>query len=189
MQRSIQEKKDLLHREKERVLAAIDDSERVFSPLRRVPVEILAQIFHHTIEFPIHRTQNPFSHASAWDFHFTNNPMWTIEAVSMQWRMVVMSLPELWSYINIVSDYLDGHTFRCLSEQHRRLQDRPLSVCIAERNEDQTTKFPVRWLAKILFMIPLHQRTSPFPQFKDIPPSQTLTTLLTLPGKPFTSFP
>ncbi|PBK95130.1 hypothetical protein ARMGADRAFT_787379 [Armillaria gallica] len=149
IQRPIQEKKETLRREKERVLTAIDDSRRVF--------RILAKIFHHTIEFPIHRSRDMSSHNSQWDSYFTGNPMWTIEAVSKQWRMVAMSFPELWSYINIVlTDLAEEWSLiyrKYLSEQVNRSRNHPLFVSIADGNEYRATKYPAQWLAKYLFII------------------------------------
>ncbi|SJL15144.1 uncharacterized protein ARMOST_18629 [Armillaria ostoyae] len=157
IQRTIQEKKEILHREKERVLTVIDDSRRVFSPVRRTPVEILAKIFHHTIKFPIHRSRNVSSHDDEWDSHFTGNLIWTIEAVSKQWRMVAMSFPELWSYINIVLTDLEEERSliyrKHLSEQCNRSRNHPLLVSIADGNEYRATKFPAQWLAKYLSII------------------------------------
>ncbi|KAK0207235.1 hypothetical protein IW262DRAFT_668039 [Armillaria fumosa] len=82
IQHFTQERKDILRREKERVLTAIDSSRRVFSPIRHIPVEILVKIFHHTIEFPIHRSRNMSTRDGEWDSHFTGYPMWSsVEAV------------------------------------------------------------------------------------------------------------
>ncbi len=194
IQRPIQEKKEILHREKERVFTAIDDSQRIFSPVRRVPVEILAKIFHHTIEFPIYRSRNMSSHNGQWDSHFTGNPMWTIEAVLKQWRMVAMSFPELWSYINIVLTDLAEEWSPYLQETFQRtVQSIAKSSIIRIHRRRQ--RIPCHKVSRTMagqipfHYLPLHQRTRSFPPFKHIPPHQTLTTIFTLPGKSFTAFP
>ncbi|KAK0481028.1 hypothetical protein EDD18DRAFT_1113310 [Armillaria luteobubalina] len=88
---SNKEKAGLLLWEKKQVLAAIND--------RKFKLWFL--IFLETIEFPIHPSHDP-DYFSWWIFHSTDNPMWSLQYVLKQWRMVVMSSPQLWSYINII---------------------------------------------------------------------------------------
>ncbi|KAK0240984.1 hypothetical protein EDD85DRAFT_386222 [Armillaria nabsnona] len=150
---SVKEKAGLLHREKERVLAGISHRKRVLSPVRRLPVEILFQIFLDTIEFPVRRTQSPDSD-NLWDFHPTDNPMWSLECVSKQWRMVAMSFPQLWSYINIIlteDNFEDLSYARRLGEQCNRARNYPLSVSMADE-DIEPIDFPPH-LAGILFTI------------------------------------
>ncbi|SJL15145.1 uncharacterized protein ARMOST_18630 [Armillaria ostoyae] len=150
---TVKEKAGLLHREKERVLAAINNRKRVLSPVRRLPVEILFQIFLHTIEFPVRCTQGSDSDV-LWDFHPTDNPVWSLECVSKQWRMVAMSSPQLWSYINIIlteDNFEDQSYARRLGEQCSRARNYPLSVSIADE-DIEPIDFPAH-LAGILFTI------------------------------------
>ncbi|KAK0431416.1 hypothetical protein EV421DRAFT_1853789 [Armillaria borealis] len=150
---SVKERAGLLRREKERVLAAINNRKRVLSPVRRLPVEILFQIFLHTIEFPVRRTQDSDSDV-LWDFHPTDNPVWSLERVSKQWRMVAMSSPQLWSYINIIlaeDNFEDQSYARRLGEQCSRARNYPLSVSIADE-DIEPIDFPPH-LAGILFTI------------------------------------
>ncbi|KAK0207236.1 hypothetical protein IW262DRAFT_1421072 [Armillaria fumosa] len=150
---SDEEKAGLLHREKKRVLVAINDRKRVLSPVRRLPVELLFLIFLETIEFPVRPSHNP-DYYSWWVFHPIDNPMWSLQCVSKQWRMVAMSSPQLWSYINIVltDDNFDDPSYaRRLGEQCSRARNYPLSVSIADEDID-AIDFP-EYIADILFTI------------------------------------
>ncbi|KAK0462340.1 uncharacterized protein EV420DRAFT_1182020 [Desarmillaria tabescens] len=148
MQDSVEEKAGILLREKERALAAINRRKHVLSPVRRLPVEILFYIFLRTIEFPIRRTQDLYTDLE----HPPDNPMFSIACVSKQWKMVAMSSPKLWSYVNIVltdENFEDQSYARRLGEQCSYSRNHPLFVCIAD---DSVNNFPDQ-LAGILFTI------------------------------------
>ncbi|KAJ7482177.1 hypothetical protein B0H11DRAFT_1666321, partial [Mycena galericulata] len=72
---------------------------RILSPLRRMPPEILAEIFSWTLpSLPeaMHRSDNRFT--------IQESP-WLLTHVSRRWRAVSISTPELWSLIAL--DYLE----------------------------------------------------------------------------------
>ncbi|PBK69804.1 hypothetical protein ARMSODRAFT_974896 [Armillaria solidipes] len=97
---TVDDKISALERERERVSQAIREKKRLLSPVRRLPPEVLSLIFLETIVFPIKRTPSA-SESEWWDIELAESPMWSIEQVCRQWRMVSVSFPELWSYINI----------------------------------------------------------------------------------------
>ncbi|KAK0206790.1 hypothetical protein DFS33DRAFT_1486350 [Desarmillaria ectypa] len=143
----VDNKISVLERECERVSQAIREKKRLLSPVRRLPPEVLSLIFLETIVFPIKRTPSA-SESEWWDIELAESPMWSIEQVCRQWRMVSMSFPELWSYINItITDdnfKEDGYVYvRCLTHQFSRSRLCPLSLSITDiSNQSSFDKLP-----------------------------------------------
>ncbi|PBK86993.1 hypothetical protein ARMGADRAFT_1168875 [Armillaria gallica] len=128
-----------LHGERERVLMEIKEKRGLLSAVRRLPSEMLFQIFRETIEFPIEFTQSDRS-AFWWDFTPVRCSLWTIELVSRRWRTVVLTFPELWSYVNIIitdDGFAEGEygLIRRLGLQLARSQQSPLSLSIYEESD------------------------------------------------------
>ncbi|SJL02178.1 uncharacterized protein ARMOST_05504 [Armillaria ostoyae] len=144
---TVDDKISALERERERVSQAIREKKRLLSPVRRLPPEVLSLIFLETIVFPIKRTPSA-SESEWWDIELAESPMWSIEQVCRQWRMVSVSFPELWSYINItITDdnfKEDGYAYvRCLTHQFSRSRLCPLSLSITDiSNQSSFDKLP-----------------------------------------------
>ncbi len=128
-----------LRGERERVLVEMKEKRDLLSAVRRLPSEVLSQIFRETIEFPIKFTQSDRD-ALWWDFTPPQSSLWTIELVSRHWRTVALTFPELWSYLNI---FITDHGFaegeysliRRLGLQLARSQQSPLSLSICEDSD------------------------------------------------------
>ncbi|PBK95124.1 hypothetical protein ARMGADRAFT_787147 [Armillaria gallica] len=113
---------------------AIRESRRILSPVRRLPSEILYRIFLDTIDFPVHYTQSGFNNIH-WNFHPTENSLWSITGVSKRWRDVALTSPKLWSFVNIsITDeaFDDLAYIRRLGLQLHRAIKYPLSVSICD---------------------------------------------------------
>ncbi|PPR08057.1 hypothetical protein CVT24_010857 [Panaeolus cyanescens] len=68
----------------------IDQCHQIASPIRRLPNEVLAEIFRHTL--PAHR--NPRTHPS-------DSPI-LLTLVCRKWREISLSMPYMWSKIHII---------------------------------------------------------------------------------------
>ncbi|KAK0212340.1 hypothetical protein DFS33DRAFT_1482254 [Desarmillaria ectypa] len=90
-----------LYGEHERILVEIWEKKCLPSAVRRLPPEILSNIFRETIEFPVKFTQSDRD-AFWWNFTPVQCSLWAIELVSQRWRTVALDFPELWSYVNIM---------------------------------------------------------------------------------------
>ncbi|KAK0241194.1 hypothetical protein EDD85DRAFT_948281 [Armillaria nabsnona] len=123
-----------LHGEREQALVEIQTKKGLLGAVRRLPSEVLFQIFRETIEFPIKVTQSNRD-AFWWDFTPVQCWLWTIEFVSRRWRTVTLAFPELWSYISIIitdDSFEDGNygLIRRLGLQLARSQQSLLSLSI-----------------------------------------------------------
>ncbi|KAK0218075.1 hypothetical protein IW262DRAFT_1115001 [Armillaria fumosa] len=121
-----------LDKEQERLSDSIRDRERLLSALRRMPKEVLAHIFMHTLVFPFPRVQPP-PRSGDWSvFPPSRNPLFSIALVSHNWKDVLAACPELWSYINIVVDRLPSNSYaRFIGKQISRSGLSPLSISIS----------------------------------------------------------
>ncbi|KAK0239797.1 hypothetical protein EDD85DRAFT_1021177 [Armillaria nabsnona] len=127
--------------ERGKVVARIAEHKRLFSPVRRLPPEILYRIFLGTIIFPMPGARSPRRYEYWGNFFHSKSPLWTIELVCNTWRRAVLDFPELWSRINItLSDKnfssSNFHYVRRLGCQIARTRCHPLSIllCAAEES-------------------------------------------------------
>ncbi|KAJ7755450.1 hypothetical protein B0H16DRAFT_1540467, partial [Mycena metata] len=67
----------------------IADHCRVIAPIRRLPMELLSEIFSHCVERDAYK----------WDP--TTNVEWILVQVSRAWRAVSISMPQIWNRISI----------------------------------------------------------------------------------------
>ncbi|KAK0459217.1 uncharacterized protein EV420DRAFT_1539002, partial [Desarmillaria tabescens] len=135
-----------LRGERKRVLVEIQEKKSLLSAVRRLPPEILFQIFRETIDFPMKRTQTDRD-ALWWDFIPAPYSLWTIELVSWRWRTVALIFPELWSHVNIYitdDDFSEGEYgfIRRLGLQLARSQQSLLSLSICDGGNSNYKKLP-----------------------------------------------
>ncbi|KAJ7609099.1 hypothetical protein FB45DRAFT_1067125 [Roridomyces roridus] len=88
----LQDRLDQLQGERTRLSAYHSLNTSILSPLRRMPPEILVQIFVWTL---------PTSHERSGDVYDTQRSPWTLAQVSSRWREIALSTPSLWSMIHI----------------------------------------------------------------------------------------
>ncbi|KAK0441860.1 hypothetical protein EV421DRAFT_2019699 [Armillaria borealis] len=131
-----------LDSERGKVVARIAEHKRLLSPLRRLPAEILYNIFLDTIIFPMPRSQSR-RYEYWWDFFPSESPLWTIELVCKRWRWAVLGFPELWSSINISlsDDNFSFSNFRYLS----------ILICAGSRQTSASSKSLPPQLSTLLF--------------------------------------
>ncbi len=95
-----QQKLDALCHERNHIAVAITERKGLLHPIRRLPAEILLRIFRLTIDFPISRSHTKGD--NQWEFHPSDNMLWSIERVCKRWMTGSLSFPELWSFVNVV---------------------------------------------------------------------------------------
>ncbi|KAF9523376.1 hypothetical protein CPB83DRAFT_898856 [Crepidotus variabilis] len=103
--------------------------ESILSSVRRLPFEILLEIFHHCVV--------PTSWSTAFDKH-AHAPPWYLGQICTSWRMAALAAPALWTTVlspSIMSTY---HTIskqlKALEEQLRRSGASRLSISIEAGN-------------------------------------------------------
>lgn len=87
---------------------AINRRKAVLHPIRRLPAEILCQIFTDALEWPIQAEwknavhHDPITPRRWWFFKDEDRLPWALELVCRSWRAAALGDPTLWSFINIV---------------------------------------------------------------------------------------
>ncbi|KAK0216482.1 hypothetical protein EDD85DRAFT_438787 [Armillaria nabsnona] len=74
-----------------------DDPNTLLHPIRSMPQDVLREIFHYCVPDWEEITSGP--HQARYDSLDPRFPPWTISHVSMTWRDVSLSLPDLWTCI------------------------------------------------------------------------------------------
>ncbi|KAK0245268.1 hypothetical protein EDD85DRAFT_783217 [Armillaria nabsnona] len=176
----LDQKVELLRGERIRISEAISERQRLLSPIRGLPAEILSHIFLQTIEFPIEATQTG-ARRLWWKFRSAHNAPWSIAVVSRRWRQVALDFPQLWSYVNILirdETFTEGaYGFaQRIGEHMLRSEKHKLSVCIANDPYRATSgKLPLA-LATIICSIANRIRDLhlflPSSKFADLPSLQ-----------------
>ncbi|KAK0226554.1 hypothetical protein IW262DRAFT_1457797 [Armillaria fumosa] len=154
--KEIEEMRASILRHKRRVLhEGVRHRKALLSPVRRLPVEILALIFHETIEFP---RKSVYSRSLDWDgFDLERpfeNPPWSIASVSRYWRETVLLFPELWAFVNItLTDQLfaEGQYryLRFIGLHFLRSGSRPLSIAIYDSADSSFEESPLTLLGSL----------------------------------------
>ncbi|KIY73869.1 hypothetical protein CYLTODRAFT_406279 [Cylindrobasidium torrendii FP15055 ss-10] len=91
-------------RRRDDALKGIQQCKQVLNPVRRLPGEVLARIFHNTVDFPMAVLLNdtPGDGQKWWELDVPPFMMWSVELVCKAWRSAALADPMLWTYINIV---------------------------------------------------------------------------------------
>ncbi|SJK96941.1 uncharacterized protein ARMOST_00190 [Armillaria ostoyae] len=111
----------------------IQEHRKVLSVVRRLPMEILQEIFFATVDFP----PRMYWSSLTWsvDSSAPTISLWDIELVSKGWRGALLSCARAWSYIVIrdasLFDFGYSEVIR-LGRQLQRAQNHPLSIFIHE---------------------------------------------------------
>ncbi|KAF7342602.1 F-box domain-containing protein [Mycena sanguinolenta] len=102
-------KTSLRQLEEERTALSIyhDENSRIFSPLRRMPPELLGEIFSWTLP-------------STRDIFDTEDCPWILTRVCSSWRAVALSIPSLWSLIVIDFPAQRRYSLKMISTQIER---------------------------------------------------------------------
>ncbi|KAK0194884.1 hypothetical protein F5146DRAFT_263002 [Armillaria mellea] len=119
----------------EETKARIKASRKVLSVVRRLPMEILQEIFLATVDFPPRMSWSSAGQMWSVDSSTPIISLWDIELVSKGWRSALLSCARAWSYIVIrdasLFDLGYSEVIR-LGRQLRRAQNHPLSIFIHE---------------------------------------------------------
>ncbi|KAJ7597954.1 hypothetical protein C8J56DRAFT_1109520 [Mycena floridula] len=121
-----------LVRERARKAAEIDGCKSVLHPIRRLPKEILCDIFLSFIEEDLEEEPEEEKESSSL------NPLemnWIVSCVSTDWRAITLSFPRLWSTVRIVADDFelgasDASKLHILAVQLDRAAHHKLSVSV-----------------------------------------------------------
>ncbi|KAK0483977.1 hypothetical protein IW261DRAFT_1591970 [Armillaria novae-zelandiae] len=145
--------------ERRKVVAHIAEHKRLLSPVRRLPPEILYEIFLGTIIFPMPEAQ-PHRDGYSWDFclQVGGNALWSFELVCKTWHRAVLGFPELWSNINIslIDENFSSSNLRYVRQlacQVARSRCRPLSIRICAGSDQTSSKSLPPQLCVFLFSI------------------------------------
>ncbi|KAK0238739.1 hypothetical protein EDD85DRAFT_519072 [Armillaria nabsnona] len=118
-----------LDKERQRLSDSIRERQNVLGALRRMPKEVLAHIFSHTLVFPLPETKSSYgiwSSATA-----RRHPLIRFELVSRNWKDVLETFPNVWSSVNILADRMSSITYaHYIGNQLSRSRQCPLSVSI-----------------------------------------------------------
>ncbi|KAK0188811.1 hypothetical protein F5146DRAFT_1225518 [Armillaria mellea] len=119
-----------LAKERQRLSNSIRERQSVLSALRHMPKEILAHIFFHTLVFPF--PQRRSYGGGLWQsVSASRHPLLPFEMVSRNWKDVLDTLPNMWSYVNIIADRMSSITYaHYIGNQLSRSRLCPLSVSI-----------------------------------------------------------
>ncbi|KAK0432850.1 hypothetical protein EV421DRAFT_2023763 [Armillaria borealis] len=100
-----------LDKERQRLSDSIRERQILLGALRRMPKEILAHIFFHSLDIPFPWAKNPMSDGK-WPSFSARHPFLSFELVSRKWKDVLDTFPKLWSYVNILIDRMTSSTRR-----------------------------------------------------------------------------
>ncbi|PBK60459.1 hypothetical protein ARMSODRAFT_1090312 [Armillaria solidipes] len=118
-----------LDKERQRLYDSVRERRLLLSALRRMPKEVLAHIFFHTLDIPFPWAENPMSDGS-WSQNSASK-LSIFELVSRKWKDVLDTYPDLWSYVNILIDRMASSTYVCcIGNQLSRSRQCPLSILI-----------------------------------------------------------
>ncbi|KAK7007420.1 hypothetical protein R3P38DRAFT_3212521 [Favolaschia claudopus] len=90
-------------------------NQAIFSPVRRIPPEILSEIFSHLA--PPTKDMGFFVLMEQWDIGVT----WFLSLVCRRWRAVALSMPSLWSLV-VISATMPLSLVECQMKRSRKLQ-------------------------------------------------------------------
>ncbi|KAJ8089094.1 hypothetical protein PM082_014342 [Marasmius tenuissimus] len=101
----------------------------ILHPIRRLPPEILSEIFRIRAFNEMDLERNDFPGSLD-----TRKAPWTLSQVCRTWRLVAVSMPDLWTQVNVswaeavISPQRAASLESMLSIQLKRSQDQPLSI-------------------------------------------------------------
>ncbi|KAK0221748.1 hypothetical protein IW262DRAFT_925630 [Armillaria fumosa] len=170
------------------------------SAIRRLPAEVLTEIFRHTIEITPPKRWISNTGSSHWEFQHKESPLWSIELVSRRWRDALLSHGKLWSDIIIQ----DVSTFKSETPREltrfalhlQRSRQYPLSLSLhCPVDGDSEDSIPGELFAFLVMALPrvetLHLYLQPFmlASFERLESTfRSLRTLVVLPNE-LTSYP
>ncbi|KAK0429718.1 hypothetical protein EV421DRAFT_516939 [Armillaria borealis] len=152
----VDEELSALDKERQRLSDSLQERQSVLGALRRMPKEVLADIFLHTIVFPFpwaKPTYGIWSSVTA-----SRHPLLSFELVSRNWKDVLDTFPNLWSYVNILIDRMPSPTYmRYIGNQLSRSRQCPLSVSICHTERFAVSRpavFPAATLMALFTVSP-----------------------------------
>ncbi|KAK0432859.1 hypothetical protein EV421DRAFT_2040463 [Armillaria borealis] len=123
-----------LDKERQRLYDSVRERRLLLSALRRMPKEVVAHIFFHTLDIPFpwaKNPENPMSDGSSSKISASKHPLLSFELVSRNWKDVLDAFPNLWSYVIILIDRMASSTYVCcIGNQLSRSRQCPLSILI-----------------------------------------------------------
>ncbi|KAK0429727.1 hypothetical protein EV421DRAFT_1946429 [Armillaria borealis] len=136
----VDEELSALDKERQRLSDSIRERQSVLGALRRMPKEVLAHIFSHTLVFPFPWVK-PTSYGLWSSFSARKHTLLTFELVSRNWKDVLDTFPYLWSYVNILIDRMPSNTYiRYIGNQLSRSRQCPLSISISHSDSGSVSR-------------------------------------------------
>ncbi|KAG7440810.1 uncharacterized protein BT62DRAFT_561271 [Guyanagaster necrorhizus] len=170
------------------------------SAIRRLPAEVLTEIFRYTVEIMPPKRWISANDSSHWEFQHKESPLWSIELVSRRWREALLSHGKLWSFI-IIQDVLNfkSRTPRELTRFALHLQrsrQYPVSLSLhCSGNAEGEDSIPGELFAFLVMAshrvetLCLYLRPSMLVSFEPLNSAfRSLRTLIVLPNE-FTDYP
>ncbi|KAF8915418.1 hypothetical protein CPB85DRAFT_428865 [Mucidula mucida] len=144
-----------LQTQQRRLRDSLQERQNLLSPVRRLPTEVLHQIFIDTVESLSYEWEVNDAGVNICHITRPKSSLWTILRVSRLWRSALLSCSQAWSYITILDadqfnarDYNDSRRIARHLEYSRQY---PLSVVIFYDPQGATPHdFPEKLLSSLL---------------------------------------
>ncbi|KAK0497166.1 hypothetical protein EDD18DRAFT_1160958 [Armillaria luteobubalina] len=160
LQRSIgrvDEELAALEKERQRLSVSMRERQSALSALRRMPKEVLAHIFFHTLDFPFSQHKSPSRPRQS--VSASRHPLLPLELVSDNWKNVLDTFSYLWSYVNIFVDRMNSIAYaRYIRNQLSRSRVYPLSVSICHSSNMSTSGPPAFPSLMLVTLFPISSR-------------------------------
>ncbi|KAK0218064.1 hypothetical protein IW262DRAFT_1113965 [Armillaria fumosa] len=146
-----------LEKERQRLSDSMRERRSVLSALRRMPKEVLAHIFFHTLDFPFSQRESP---SRLWQsVSASRHPLLPLELVSRNWKNVLDTFSYLWSYVNIFVNRMNSITYaRYIGNQLSRSRVCPLSVSMCHSSNISISRPPAFPNLMLMTLFPVSSR-------------------------------
>ncbi|KAF9037826.1 hypothetical protein BDZ89DRAFT_432314 [Hymenopellis radicata] len=144
-----------LQTQQRRIQEFLKERQNLLSPVRRLPTEVLQEIFIDTVEYLSYEWEVNDAGVNICNITRPKSSLWNILRVSRLWRSALLSCSQAWSYITILDadqfnarDYNDSRRIARHLEYSRQY---PLSVVIFYDPQGATPHdFPEKLLSSLL---------------------------------------
>ncbi|KAJ7633009.1 hypothetical protein FB45DRAFT_914150 [Roridomyces roridus] len=115
-----------LHRQQTHLLRSVETHKAILSPIRRLPPEIIAEIFAFTVEATFH-----FGDISEVMGPMSQHAPWVFTRVCRRWAEIALAMPSLWSMVFLDLDrFGERGTVEMIKLLHERSRNMQLTLKI-----------------------------------------------------------
>ncbi|KIY66611.1 hypothetical protein CYLTODRAFT_444577 [Cylindrobasidium torrendii FP15055 ss-10] len=144
-----------LEAESVKMVDAIAARKLPLDPVRRLPNELLRNIFQHLVSFPCYVSYNEdTTNPAQWCTpDRSESPLWALELVSKGWREALLGDPQIWSIVHIKVSSNNFNPYSCsrttsqIATHLDRSKQSNLSVTISLSPDFNEDHLPVPFLA------------------------------------------